>query len=151
MRLIHALVAATLLLAACATPVIEPPGTETRPEQVDNALTRLAETGGRIADAIGQAPPATLSRTQIDENLILGAIATFRVALTGIELVVDNTSWLPRNSPRALAVQRGVRAVQRALNIAHAAQRAGNATNYRQALGDAARAITLTRNALNGG
>lgn len=148
--LLAPLLAASLLLSACLGSGNLPDPASGPPQQALTAAERLAATGARVADALGVAPPAMLRNTTIVERSILLAIDTFRGAMAAITLVVDNTSWLPRNSPRALTVRRGVRLVQRLLNAAHAAQRAGNAEDYRTLLTQAMNAVSATRRAMTG-
>ena len=147
------LAACALSLAACASGPRLDPGTAPAMDadlgapSKDEAIYAAAQTAASIADAIGQAPPATLANTTIDERFIRGAFLTFGNTLTLIE-GGQAAGMLPRNSPAALAVQRGLIVTKAALNAASAAQRAGNAVTYTAALRDARAAFDGVRAAL---
>lgn len=140
---IGAAIAATALLslAACVQSTAPPGSAGTTAPSRGQALAAIADTAAAVADGLGQAPPATLSRTTIDERYVHFAFKAFERALTFID-VMKSSGDLPRNSQRARSVQAGGRIVQRSLNAASAAQRAGNASTYTSALREAKAALT---------
>jgi hypothetical protein len=115
------------------------------------ALTACAptlESTGPPGSGLGN-PPAPLNATTLDDTAINVAFETFDVALYAIE-GLQAAGTLARNSPRALAVQAGVIQVQKWLNIASAAQKAGSASSYTSALSEASKAIAGIKAALRG-
>jgi hypothetical protein len=142
----HILIAACALsLSACGVPGVAgmPTGTVTKQDTV----VAVASTAAAVADAIGQAPPATLSKTTIDEKAVNLAFRSFDRALTFIDRLISDGD-LPKGSPRAVAVASGIRAVKGALNTASHAQRAGNATTYSAALRQANAALESLQSTL---
>lgn len=121
------------LLAGCAT---LPTATSDR----GAAIREVAHTAALVADARGEAPPATLTRTTIDEKAIHAAFVTFGRALDLIDALRDSGVIKP-GSPAAIATRNAIRASQSALNAASAAQRAGSATSYTAALSNAEAAL----------
>ena len=123
-----------LPLAACAT--MQPPAAPR-----GEAIAASTDATAAVLDAIGQAPPPTLARTTIDDKAIRVAFMAFDKALTVIDAFLDS-GYLKPGSPSALRIRRGVLATQAALNAASAAQRAGSATTYTDALEKARLALT---------
>lgn len=119
------LIAACIALAGCAT--LQPGATRA------DAINAAAEVAASIADATAGAPPVTLAKTEIDERLIRAALHTFEGATNVIERLLDGGKIAP-GRPTALRIEKAGNTVQAALNGAHAAQKAGNATSYRAAL-----------------
>jgi len=143
------LFAATLSLAACATPALAPAamdGDLGAPSRSESAYA-VAQTAAQVADAIGQAPPATLSRTTIDEKVVRGLYKSFDFALSLIDGARAG-GMIVRGTPTALAIRDGILATKAALMAASAAQRASNATTYTAALRDAERALAALQLAL---
>jgi hypothetical protein len=142
--------AAALALAGCSTVATAPPpgpaAQAPAPDRQD-ALLAVASSAATVADAIGEAPPATLSRTMIDEKAVRIAFQTFDASLSVIDGFVA-TGAIVRGSPTALTLKRGILATRDALKAASAAQRAGNATSYRAALSQAEQALAEVRSAL---
>ena len=140
---------AALSLAACTTtppaPLPAPP-VSTTPDRTD-AIIAVASTAATVADAIGVAPPATLTRTTIDDKAVHLAFATFDTALTIVDGFVASGTIVP-GSPQALRIKRAVLATNDALIAASAAQRAGSATTYTAALRNAETALDSLRAAL---
>jgi hypothetical protein len=153
MRLII-LAAAALSVAACApmtsrVPIgtAPPMDADLGAPSVDEAGYAAARTAAAIADALGAAPPATLTRTTIDEK----AIRLVFVGLDNTRALIDGAlagGMIVRNSPMALNVQRALIQARTAVNVASSAQRAGNATTYVAALNDAEAAVRDLRAAL---
>lgn len=141
------LFAVALALSACST--LTPPASVAgapAPTRSDTILA-VASTAATVADAIGQAPPATLSRTTIDDKAIRLAFKTFDHALDVVDAFVASGA-IVRNSPTALTIRRAILATQSALNAASAAQRAGSATTYSEALRQAQAALASLETAL---
>jgi hypothetical protein len=151
------LLAGALALSACSTatapPVASTPAPaatsspiSTTPDQTD-AIIAVASATAAVADAIGQAPPATLTRTTIDEKALHVAFATFDTALTIVDGFVASGVIVP-GSAQALRLKAAILATNDALVAASAAQRAGSATSYSAALANAEIALDGIRAAL---
>lgn len=128
------LLTAALCLTACAQPAARP--TPPGPATADrgDAILANASTAAAIADAVGLAPPSTLGqRTTIDEKGVRIAFATADATATIIDSLVAN-GQIVRNTPVARRLKAALLAVRSGLIAASAAQRAGNATSYRDAL-----------------
>jgi hypothetical protein len=130
-------------LAGCAGPLAT-----TQPARAPS-IQAAAETTAAVLDAIGQAPPATLTRTTIDDAAIRTAFRSFEKTLTIIEAFMDSGLLSP-GSPTALRLRAAVLSTQSALNAASAAQRAGSSTSYKAGLEQARIAITNVQLALAG-
>ena len=142
---------AAISLAACTTATPPPaplpaPPVSTTPDRTD-AIIAVASTAATVADAIGAAPPATLTRTTIDDKALHVAFATFDTALTIVDGFVASGVITP-SSPQALRIKRAILATTDALIAASAAQRAGSATTYTVALRNAETALDSLRAAL---
>jgi len=142
-RCIPLALAAASLLAGCVTPL-----PRSTPERA-SAISAAAATTAAVLDAIGEAPPPTLTRTTIDDRAIRVAFVTFDKGLTVIGAFLDSGQIKP-GSPAALRLRGAVLATQAALNAASAAQRAGSAATYSRALSDAQTAITNVQLVLAG-
>lgn len=124
---------AALALSACAT--MQPPAAP-RAE----AIAASADATAAVLDAMGSAPPATLTKTVIDDKAIRAAFLVWDKTLTVIEAFIDS-GYVKPGSDLALRLRRGVLATTAALNAASAAQRAGSATTYSDALDKARLAL----------
>jgi hypothetical protein len=96
----------------------------------------------------GSSGPAItpLGNTAIDDQLIRGAWLSYDFALDWVESKVK-AGELVKGTPKALAVKAKVDAALMYLEMASAAQRAGNATSYMQALADVTAALAAARTA----
>jgi hypothetical protein len=137
--------ACALALTACG---LTPPATPgAPPPSRQDAVVAVAETAARVADAINVAPPATLSRTTIDEKFVRSAFLTFDTALHIIDGLRDTGVLVP-GTPKAHKVRDTIRLVQRWLNAASSAQKAGNAATYTEALRNARAALASLQTSL---
>lgn len=103
------------------------------------ALALLVSVAG--CSTIPAQPPAPLNRTVIDEKGLLFAFQTFDTAVTAVEELIKAGVIVP-GSPRALALANWIDKGSLALQAASAAQRAGSATDYLTAIGDARVAVS---------
>lgn len=140
------LFATALSLVACSPVTTTPAGTTPPPSRGD-AILVVADSAAAVADALKVAPPATLTKTTIDEKAIRLAFKEFDRALTVIDSFVAGGK-IVRNSPVAMTIRKGVLTTATALNAASAAQRAGNATSYTAALRDAKNALAMVQTAI---
>ena len=93
MKYLVSLVAYFALAACSLTP---PASTGTAPAtNVNTAIAATADTAAAVADALGQAPPATLSKTTIDERAIHLAFQSFDHVLTLVDILRDNHVPVP--------------------------------------------------------
>jgi hypothetical protein len=136
MRMMLALAAVALCLGGCANG----PG-------LPSAET--AATVGGVIDATGAKAPAPLASTSIDEKAVVLAFEAADTVATQVDTLVA-TGLLVKGSPKALAVKSALGRLRSFLTSASAAQKAGNATTYRQALSDAATAMHDAATALRG-
>lgn len=95
----------------------------------------------------GPAITAPLRNTNGDERMILVAYQTADAILGAVDLLVD-TGKIKPGSPQALRVASALKTAKAALYAAALAQRAGNATNYRDAMDDAEAALAAAGTAL---
>ncbi|HBK92550.1 MAG TPA: hypothetical protein DDZ68_12860 [Parvularcula sp.] len=95
------------------------------------------------------APPATspapLSRTAIDEQSVIVAMRSYDLVLTLVELGVDTGAL---HGARAVKVKAALVRVSHAIDAARAAQRAGSADSYTEAIAAATTALVDARAAL---
>lgn len=134
------LLAAALVLTGCVT-------TQPRENPRAPAIAASADATAALLDAIGQAPPATLTKTVIDDKAVRLAFQAADKALDVIDALIDAGVIRP-GSPTALRIRAGVLTTMEALNAASAAQRAGSATTYREALTRAREAMDSVQLAL---
>jgi hypothetical protein len=106
------------------------------------ALTSCAGLGSIVST-----PPAPLSHTSLDEKAINLALKSADAIATAVDLLVAVKQIVP-GTPRALNVKRGLLALRDGLVAASAAQRAGNATSYEEALRNAEAALAAVQSAL---
>lgn len=124
-------------LAACTTvtPDVRDPAT--------------AGAVGSVIDATGARPPALPATVVIDDKALVIALQSADTIATSVDALVAARVIVP-GTPRALAVRSGLQRLRSFLTAASAAQRAGNATSYRQALTDAATAVQDITRAVRG-
>lgn len=113
-------------------------------------LTNPATAGGvgAVLDAVGAKAPAPLVVTLIDEKSVLIALESADVIATGVDQLVAAGFVVP-GSPRALTIKTGLIALRSFLTAASAAQKAGNADTYAEAMTEAAKAFRSVAGALN--
>ena len=128
-------IAASMLVAGCG---------------VTGTLTDPASAGGvgAVLDAAGAKAPAPLVVTLIDEKGVLIALESADVIATGVDQLVAAGFVVP-GSPRALTIKAGLIALRSFLTAASAAQKAGNADTYAEAMTEAAKAFRSVAGALN--
>jgi hypothetical protein len=97
--------------------------------------------------SIGSTPPAPLAHTSLDEKGINLALKSADAIATAVDLLVAAKAIVP-GTPRALTVKRGLLALRGGLVAASAAQRAGNATSYDEAIRNAEAALAAVQSAL---
>lgn len=128
--------AAALSLAACGGS----PGT-------------VASAGSTPAQSSASAPASTsvspLANTTLDDKAIIVAFEALDAAATAADALVAAKAITP-GSPRAVTIANGLDGARKWLNIASAAQRAGQADNYVTAIAQAAAAVAGVRAALKG-
>jgi hypothetical protein len=106
------------------------------------ALAGCTPTGGIVTS-----PP--LSATSIDEKALVLTLETFDTMLTAVDRLVDAKIITP-GSPRAIQIANVIAKAKVALQAASAAQRAGNASSYLAAIGDAQAAIANINTLIKG-
>lgn len=111
------------------------------------ALAALALSACAGFGSLPVAPPTPLAHTAIDEQAINIALKTADLVATLVDLAVASKGLTP-GSPKALTVKTGLIALRDGLKAASAAQRAGNATTYREALKQASAAVDAVKSAL---
>lgn len=116
------LLAASLSLCACG-----PTGT-------------VASAGSTPAESWAQAPSAPLSKTTIDDKVIVLSFEALGVAASAANALID-TGIIKPGSPSALKLADGLETSRAWLNIASAAQRAGQARDYASAIAQATTAL----------
>ena len=128
-------IAASMLVAGCG---------------VTGTLTDPATAGvaGAMIDATGAVAPAPLAKTLIDEKGVVIALQSADVIATGVDQLVAAGVIVP-GSPRALTIKSGLIALRSFLIAASAAQQAGNADTYAEAMTEAAKAFREIAGALN--
>lgn len=142
------LLCAIACLAVACTPMsgIAPLGAA--PPSRADTIEQVAVVAADAADALAVAPPAELTaKVTIDDKAVRIAFLSFDAALTVIDAFVA-TGAIERNSPTAIRIRDGIRLTQRSLNAASAAQRAGQAASYREALVQAQLALAGITSAL---
>lgn len=130
MRALLAALAALSLIGCSTTSSTEKP----------SAPATMAGVVGSVIDATGEAPPAPLAQTLVDDKALVLALQSAETIATTVDALVAAKVLVP-GTPRALAVQSALKRLRGFLTAASAAQRAGNATTYRAALTDAAVAV----------
>lgn len=135
--LVAALALLAMPLAACSTmtPDLRDPAT--------------AGSVGAVIDATGATPPAPGTATLIDDKALVVALQSADTIATSVDTLVAAKVIVP-GTPRALAVRSGLQRLRSFLTAASAAQRAGSATSYQQALRDAAIAVRDIASAIRG-
>lgn len=88
-----------------------------------------------------------LGNTSIDDGLIRFAFESYDAFRQSINALIAAGKIVP-GTPRAQTIAKGMAEAQKWLPIASAAQQAGNATSYRDALAKASAAVALARAAL---
>jgi hypothetical protein len=106
------------------------------------ALTSCAGMG-----PVASTPPAPLGHTALDEKGINIALKSADALASAVDLLVATKALTP-GTPKALTVKAGLLALKNGLVAASAAQRAGNATSYEEALRNAETALAAVKSAL---
>ena len=106
-----------------------------------------ASTVGAAIDATGAKAPAPLADTILDEQVVATLIDGADAVATGVDLMVAG-GVLVSGSPTALTVKAALIELRRWLPVAAAAQKAGNAATYREALRESAEAFLAIKSAL---
>ncbi|WP_447727290.1 hypothetical protein [Sphingomonas koreensis] len=146
MRRLLICVAACLAVACTPMSGIEPPGSP--PSAKAEAIEKAAVVAADIADALNVAPPSTVTgKTTIDERLVRGAFLSLNAAANAIEIAFDLGAF-ERNSAVAKRMRTGLLETKRWLQTASAAQRAGQAASYREAVERARIAFAGVQSAL---
>ncbi len=104
---------------------------------------------GAILDAGGARPPALGQATLVDDKALLVALEAADTLATSVDALVAARVLVPGSS-RALAVRDGLVRLRQGLRAASAAQRAGSATTYAEALTLAASAAQEIARAIRG-
>lgn len=94
-------------------------------------------------------PPAPLNQTVLDEKAIITALSAYDVVLTAVDALVAAKVLVP-GSPKALQVRQALVTARDALKTASAAQRAGSATTYAEAIAQATVAFNGVKTLLKG-
>lgn len=115
-----------------------------------STLTNPATAGaaGAAIDATGAVAPAPFAKTLIDEKGVLIALESAEVIATGVDHLVA-AGVIVRGSSNALTIKQGLISLKAFLRTASAAQKAGNATTYSEAMTEAAKAFRTVASALN--
>lgn len=146
MRRILICVAACLAVACTPLSVGAPPGSP--PSAKAEAIEKAAVAAADIADALDVAPPSTVTgRTTIDERFVRGAFLSLNAAANAIEVLFD-LGRFERNGAVAKRLRTGLLDTKRWLQVASAAQRAGQAASYREAVERARTAFAGVQSAL---
>lgn len=101
-------------------------------------------TTGTVLEA-----PAPLAHTTIDEKGLILALQTFDTVLTAVDRLVAAGVIKP-GSPRAVQIADAIHTAKTALQIAGAAQRAGNSGSYITAIHQAQVAIAQINSLVKG-
>jgi hypothetical protein len=128
------LICVAACLAVACTPLtgVEPPGSP--PSAKAEAIEKAAVVAADIADALNVAPPSTATgKTTIDERFVRGAFLSLNAAANAIEVLFDLGTF-QRNSAVAKRLRNGLLDTKRWLQAASAAQQAGQAASYRDAV-----------------
>lgn len=131
--MLASLALAVMPIAACVPAALSDPAT--------------AGTVGAAIDATGAKAPAPLAGTLLDEKAVAMAIDAADGIASGVDLMVAGGVLIP-GSPSALTVKVALIALRRWLPVAAAAQKAGNAASYAEAMRESAKAFLQIKTAL---
>ena len=106
-----------------------------------------ASVVGAAIDATGAKTPPLLADTILDEQVVATLIDGADAVATAVDLTVAAGELVP-GSPNALTVKAALIELRRWLPVAAAAQKAGNAASYREALRESAEAFLAIKSAL---
>lgn len=114
-------------------------------------LTDPATAGsvGAVIDSTGATPPAPGAATTLDDKALIVALQSADAIATSVDALVAAKVLVP-GTPRALTVQSALKRLRSFLATASAAQRAGSATSYADALRNAATAARDISSAVRG-
>jgi hypothetical protein len=128
-------IAASLVLAACGVTGagLSDPGT--------------ASTIGAAIDATGAKAPAPLAGTINDEQVVATLIVAADGIASGVDVMVAGGVLVP-GTPTALTVKAALVQLRKWLPVAAAAQKAGNAESYAEAMRETAKAFLSIKSAL---
>lgn len=101
----------------------------------------VASAGTSPAESWTSPPSSPLSQTVIDDKVIVLSFEALGVASSAANALID-TGFIKPGSPAALKLADGLETSRAWLNIASAAQRAGQAQDYATAIAQATSALT---------
>lgn len=110
-------------------------------------LTACGVTSGGLSDPASAGPAAPLAGTLLDEKAVAMAIDAADGIASGVDLMVAGGVLIP-GSPSALSVKAALIELRRWLPVAAAAQKAGNAASYAEAMRESAKAFIQIKSAL---
>lgn len=100
----------------------------------------VASAGSSPAESWASPPSTPLTQTKIDDKVIVLSFEALGVAATAANVLID-TGIIKPGSPTANKLADGLETSRAWLNIASAAQRAGQANDYATAISQATTAI----------
>lgn len=102
----------------------------------ETAVNSAATVAAGSADALGAKPPVILAGTAVDEKAAIALLSGYDAFLFVVD-TLDAAGALPPTSPKVQALANAIDTTTGWLRVALAAQKAGNATSYTEALSHA--------------